>query len=611
MNGKRDDETPLGFLIRKAKAGRLLILIDDTTKTPHNEQFQCFDSINATVALASRRVCGGYEQINVSDDSNILTTQDCKNLFLSSYNSGQSGKYTLTKEETAAIENIIEETAAKHYLVLQHFASIARDADVTVCELPDIIKSYGFKLTHSEMRNEQKLEEEIQKLYPMSGTSDTQRKLLSVISAFPALSLPLEIWSEWLCEYIEVERLECKSLLNKLRKNAWMTGDRNAMKMNLILARAVGAQASPDVPSLIRLVTRVYVIDSPGELSNRAEWRSLSLGIFYKALEMLKIKDSALWSLQKNLIIKMQNHWKFFSSESIEFLNEILGREELEAKLRAHVLDNIGCLESLRGENGAARTHFAEAQKLSLQEQDMLGLANTLHSMGYLEIQLGQIETARAHYAEAEKLYRQEQDMLGLANTLCSMGNLENHLGQIEDARTRYAEAEKLYRQERVMPGLANALKSMGDLERKRGQIEAARTRYAETEKLYRQEQDMLGLANALRSMGDLERKLGQTDAARTHFAEAEKLYRQEQVALGAANVPLSKGDLEKRFGQKKDARTRYAEAEKLYRQERVMLGLADALQSAGDLESQLGQNDAARAHYAEAEKLLRQIEEL
>ncbi|MDR0896524.1 MAG: tetratricopeptide repeat protein [Oscillospiraceae bacterium] len=600
MDTKPQDADTVQFLIRQAESGRLLILIDDRSQTTQAIDLSPLKPIHATIVLASRKPCPGYTTVDVAEPSNLLSADDCRELYLRERYSMQT-RPELSEEETQRLDDILDYRAARHYLVVQRLGAIARDGVMSVSRLEQELDEKGFNLHDADA---QQLDEEIHKLYRIEDVDETKQRLLSAISAFPALALPQAQWGEWLCKYVELEPMECIIQLTALKNGTWLIAEGDLLKMHLIVAQSVAGQKPPALGLVLAMVGEVYYKAQQLRRDDRYHWHTLALSLFYTATELLRINDDTLCRLQKQLINHMYNYWQYYSVESLQLLREISKNHQ---DIDANTLHGMGDLEITLGQIEAAQEHYAQAEQLYRQEQNNLGLANTLLSMGDLESRLGQIEAAQKHYAQAEQLYRQEQVNLGLANTLKSMGDLENRLEQIEAAQQHFAQAEQLFRQEQDNLGLANTLHRIGVMERKLEQIEAAQQHFAQAEQLYLQEQDNLGLANTLFSMGDLERRLGQIEAAQRHFAQAEQFYRQEQDNLGLANTLHRMGVMESSLEQIEAAQRHFAQAEHLYRQEQFSLGLANTLRSMGDLEKSINNYIAACMLYETAVKLYQQ----
>jgi len=347
--GKPVDEPPVAFLIRRAEAGRLLILIDDISKTSKTIKISDLDSVNATVVVASRKPCRGYKAIDVADESNMISLDECCELYLRVRYLDQEVP-VLSESDSITLNRILEKRAAKHYLVAQRLGAIARDGLLSPAKLEQLLEKKGFNLTHAEAGDEQHLDEEIEKLYNMTTLTEPQLKLLSAMSAFPALPLPPEMWTEWLHDSMEIEEYECIRQLNDLRNSAWLTGDGENIKLHLIVAKAVEAQVPSSFHLQLAFITMFY--KKANQFPNQFGlpdycniWRIFAIYLYSKAIELLRINDNDLWEPQKKLILeifKMHQCSPFLSRENWSLFGKLGYSKYIKHRFHANIRKKNG-----------------------------------------------------------------------------------------------------------------------------------------------------------------------------------------------------------------------------------------------------------------------------
>ncbi|MCI5149626.1 MAG: tetratricopeptide repeat protein [Candidatus Electrothrix sp. MAN1_4] len=175
--------------------------------------------------------------------------------------------------------------------------------------------------------------------------------------------------------------------------------------------------------------------------------------------------------------------------------------------------------------------------------------AEHLLKIGNMESMTGNQIAAKRAYLEAEKLYRTQEDWSGLAKVLLGTGNMESINGNERLAQKAYMEAEKLYRAEKNWSGLAKVLLGMGNMESVNGKLEAARKAYLEAEKICRDEQNWLELIKVLHGIAELENRSGNSQAAMTIYNELSEiqssfdLYKQNEPLQEAKKNPVNNDD--------------------------------------------------------------------
>lgn len=175
--------------------------------------------------------------------------------------------------------------------------------------------------------------------------------------------------------------------------------------------------------------------------------------------------------------------------------------------------------------------------------------AESLLKRGNLESMTGNQIAARKAYIEAEKLYRSQKDWSGLAKVLLGIGNMESINGNQRLAKTVYMEAEQLYRAEKNWSGLAKVLLGTGNMEFINGNLDAARKAYMEAEKLCRSEQNWLELIKVLHGIAELENRAGNSKIALKVYNELSMiqsnfdLYKQNEALQEAKKNPVNNDD--------------------------------------------------------------------
>jgi tetratricopeptide (TPR) repeat protein len=638
MIGMKDQSDPIFYLTEQAEKGRLLILVDDLTQSADKIDLSLLNTIEADVVVASQYPIEGYGIIDVTKRENMLTTADCRKLFLQErYPDNSSEK--ISKEEIISLDRILNEKTAYHYFVIKRLGAIARENGLSVNELEMKLDKEGFRIFDTQDNH---LNDEISKLFQINKLPGQQKKILSVICYFPELLLGLSQWAKWLKEAYNMTREECHKQLTKLADNFWLIKENDLIRVHLVVAVAIQDEIPADNLVKIKLVQYVYYKANKFEIDDRIDWHILAIELFKISLKLLRIQDAKVSHIQQELLLYgLQNYWLYFLEESLCFLNDIDKQYNMNCTIHAYILSNMGDIESRIGMIDTAQTHYKEAVRLYRQKNRNLDLAHTLKRLGDVKVRQSQFKCAESYYEYADRLYFKEDYPLGraiiklvkgnlysitgeivssmknykdaeqffklknldleLANTLKSKGDLEYRIGKEKEAENDFQEAERLFYKVRDNTGLANTLISRGRLEHRFGKSSEALDHYNKAKDLYKLGQDYLGIANALRGIGDVTEDY---ESANTFYDSALILYEKVKDQLGKANTSKSKGDLAMRMGKSDNAYNCFKQAEELYQQENCNLGRANTLLSMGDRENVLGNYQAAESLYSEAQEL-------
>ena len=144
---------------------------------------------------------------------------------------------------------------------------------------------------------------------------------------------------------------------------------------------------------------------------------------------------------------------------------------------------------------------------------------------------------ARTSLMEAEALSRQAGDELGMARSFVLLGQIERDQNDLDAALKNYQEAVAIYRRKDDVQRLAHSIRHVADIHRHLGNSQFAESCYREALDLYRADAGtgQLDLANAIRGYAILKAQIGDGEQARLLWEEAGKLYAAVGVQEGAA----------------------------------------------------------------------------
>ncbi len=195
----------------------LLCLDDIREKQPlldeHNTSIEFLRSLSASILLAARAAYPDFEVLELQ----FLSTDACVQIFERKY-----GRSITNEEDLVILRDIIENYARNHTMIVNRLGNMAKDFIWSIPVLSEKLKEKNFNFAKS-MRDDELLQQEINKLYPINATlSKAERNLLEAFSIFPAAPLSVDLCVVWLHEDAGIDDNQCSLLLNKLAEQTWL-----------------------------------------------------------------------------------------------------------------------------------------------------------------------------------------------------------------------------------------------------------------------------------------------------------------------------------------------------------------------------------------------------
>jgi tetratricopeptide (TPR) repeat protein len=267
----------------------------------------------------------------------------------------------------------------------------------------------------------------------------------------------------------------------------------------------------------------------------------------------------------------------------------------------ADVLANLGAVQRVRGDFPAAATTFAQALQLYLGLGNQAGEAKALTGLGVTQLQAGEYGPAIASLAGALRLQRARGDRSGEAAILNRLGAAHYVSGDYPAAATQLTQALEMYRDLGERLGQAEVLNNLGVTQYLAGKFSAATVSLTGALELFQDLGYHLGEANALKDLGVLQYTKGEYPAAGISLTRALNLYMELDNRLGQANALDRIGVLERMTGNYPVASNSHEKALKLHQGLGHRTGEAETLNNMGDLSLAAGSSAEACAHYMKA----------
>jgi non-specific serine/threonine protein kinase len=250
------------------------------------------------------------------------------------------------------------------------------------------------------------------------------------------------------------------------------------------------------------------------------------------------------------------------ADEAVE-LSRSLGR----GRLQAAALLQQGEMRRHRGDLDGAHTCFVQAESISRQLQDTIGMQRSLAGRGIVAWQRGDSDLALRCYDEADGIAAEVQDHLGAASIARHRGHVLWQRGDYNGALRCYAEAEAIARQLGDQRTIHLTIGNRGIVLADRGDYDGALQCYAEAETIARQLGDKRGIAMNVGNRGISLSDRGDPQAALACYTEAEAINRQIQTKFGIAVNIGNRGTALADLGDYDGALRCFAEAEALNRE--------------------------------------------
>ncbi|HEY0135941.1 MAG TPA: tetratricopeptide repeat-containing protein kinase family protein, partial [Nannocystis sp.] len=226
------------------------------------------------------------------------------------------------------------------------------------------------------------------------------------------------------------------------------------------------------------------------------------------------------------------------------FAEALVERASDDGRLEALLLNNLGTVFALKGDDAAARTHFQKTIELlrSSGDADPL-LAVVHHNLAEIDLKRGNLEGAEDNSTRAHALFIA---LLGqrhplVAHPLAGLGDVELKRGNPDNlvlADKRYREALALMEAGHgpEHPYLLHPLTGLGRVAARQGNVEQARRRFDRVVAIAERNEFMHPLlGEALEELGELSAAEGDGSKALASFERAVQVYGDDHELRAAA----------------------------------------------------------------------------
>jgi tetratricopeptide (TPR) repeat protein len=246
--------------------------------------------------------------------------------------------------------------------------------------------------------------------------------------------------------------------------------------------------------------------------------------------------------------------------ESARALAHRLGVGELEAR----VANGIGAVHYAKGEYAAARSAYAEAQRLT---SDGAMLGKIVLNLGVIANIEGDLEGALVQYEEAHRLFQQNGDRASATLALHNRGMVEADLHRWDDADRSFLAALSLATDQQNVEMIARTLVNRSEVLAARGLPGEAVEHCNRALASYAELGDEVGRGDALRWRAHALHQLGELAAAERSATEAMQVAARCGARLLEAEAARELGYLRRSQGDTEGAQRMFTRALALFRE--------------------------------------------
>jgi tetratricopeptide (TPR) repeat protein len=298
--------------------------------------------------------------------------------------------------------------------------------------------------------------------------------------------------------------------------------------------------------------------------------------------------------------------WQTLLAEGLRVSQEI-GRPNREARL----LDQLGEVARLLGDNRGAQDHFQAALALYRDLADPAGAGQTLSHLSQVQLALNHWDAAVESCQQAVALLTGLDRPNELAVAHNNWGIICAEQGQFEDALTHFEQAETSFRAAGNLRGQSKVILNRGDLYRRRQQWDAAESFFRQALALHEELGDRLNLAFLQMNLSILLYERGEPAEALGLSLKAEAALRRLHNRPVLARVCNNHGMFLAALGRLAEAQEAFEEAARLHLENGDRLYSADSLNNCANALIDQGRLDEAQDYLARARALLEALPSL
>lgn len=276
----------------------------------------------------------------------------------------------------------------------------------------------------------------------------------------------------------------------------------------------------------------------------------------------------------------------------------------------AALLENLGDLESWKGNPEKATSYLDEALRLYQEQADTKGIASVLQKQGAAARRYSDWDKAIAKATAALEYFRDLDDSLGIADASALLGASFFMREQDDEALALLREALEIYRTHGNDVGTALCLERIGELQRCKSQEDEALSTLEEAVAVASRSGDQLGVARAFGCMAAVHLERGDFERAVEACSKGRPIAQNIGWYGGLSDIDHRMGIINMELGDYREAEAFFQDSVSTARQGRARWELACALKELGDCFRKQSKLDEAVSALGEAWLLHQELEQ-
>lgn len=279
-----------------------------------------------------------------------------------------------------------------------------------------------------------------------------------------------------------------------------------------------------------------------------------------------------------------------------------------DQRSEAHVLNELGNIYGLLGENQKALEQFTLSLPLKRSIGDKAGEATTLNNIGAVHNRLGDNQKALDYYHQALPLIKLGDDRSAEAKLLNNIGKVYADTSENQKALDYYNQSLLISSEIKDLSGEATSLNNIGKVNADLGENQKALDYYNQSLPLIRALRSTLREAVVLNNIGLVYSALGENQKALDYFNQSLPLSKSVGDKEGEAATLGNIGAVHHTLGEQQKALDYYSQSLLLIRAAANKRSEGAILNSIGNVYEDLGEHQKAMECYDQALVLKRTV---
>jgi tetratricopeptide (TPR) repeat protein len=297
--------------------------------------------------------------------------------------------------------------------------------------------------------------------------------------------------------------------------------------------------------------------------------------------------------------VELRGQWQAWQALLAQGLE--VSRQAGRAGIEALLLDQLGEVARLLGDNRGAQEHFQAALALYRDLADSAGAGRALSHLSQAQLALNHWNAAVQSCQQAVALLTGLDQPNEMAIAHNNWGIICAEQGQFEDALAHFEQAEASFRTAGNLRGQAKLILNRGDFYRRRQQWDVAESFFRQALALHEELGDRHGIAMLQMNLSILLYQRGEPAAALALSIEAETTLRRLHNRPILARVCNNHGMFLSALGRPAEAQEAFEEAARLHLENGDRLYAADSLNNCANALLDEGRLHEARGYLARA----------